>query len=477
MFIAEPQILLEKAQKAWDGFVKGAVAKYDTLDDKISKTGQSFEKVSGRIGKVSQVTNQLLDTGAKILAKYPDAFGETGAAVAKALPDIKEAATQAGEWALAGAALGSIIPGVGTAVGALAGGATSVALSIWDWADGSEEAADNIKRADDETKQLAKRWEEIKKKGEFSSLFVTESSAQAASDFAAALKEGFFGANEEIDKTPPKMRAVVDEIDEATRAQLEFKKAIDDTIPLAQRLAAEIVSPLKSPSASPLSAFDLIDRARSAAPTQESAPELFGPASINFEDFSMGIDIDEVEKQKQEKFDKDVAMYQEYASTITAITSSLTEQIQENIEAGDNLFAYMGEAAAAGVAQVLKQLSKMWSAEALGELARGLAALANPASLALGETAAGHFAAAAAYGAAAAATGVGGSVLGGAMNRRAAARNAPDTAPASGMGGDSGTKQLAPIVVNFNSTVPMTERQAQEAAAEVNTLLQKGARQ
>jgi len=44
------------------------------------------------------------------------------------------------------------------------------------------------------------------------------------------------------------------------------------------------------------------------------------------------------------------------------------------------------------------------------------------------------------------------------------------------MGGDSGTQQLGTIVVNFNSTVPATEREAQEAAAKLGAIMDKGAR-
>ncbi len=468
MFIAEPQILLDRAQKSWDGFVKGAVAKYDELDKKISSTGQSFEKISGRIGKATQVSNQLLGAGEKLLAKYPGHLGEYEEGIKKALPSLKETAAQTGEWALAGATIGSVIPGVGTAVGAMVGATASIALSVWDWASGTSEAADETERAakaqDDVYKAALKRWELIKKERDDK---YAETAKDLASAFSAGLKEAGFGA-EKVEKSLGNTRV---ELEKVVDAQQEWNDLIDALGEKPQ--VKEVITGLGRQK----SAFDVALGSRSSEITQDTAPELMGPASVQMEDFDAGFDIDQHEKDLKEKFDKDIALYQDYASTITAITSALTDQLAENIATGDNLFAHMGEAAVAGVAQVLKQLSKMWGAEALGELAQGIAALANPAAAALtGETAAGHFAAAAAYGAAAAATGVGGALLGGAAKRHNTARNAPDSAPASGMGGDSGTKQLATIVVNFSSTVPATEREAQEAAAKVNSLLDKGAR-
>jgi len=467
MFIAEPQILLQKAQAAWDGFVNRAVAKYDTLDQKIGDTGSKFEKVSGRIGKAAQITNQLIDTGAKALAKYPELFGETGEAVAKALPDIKEATTQTGEWALAGAAIGSVVPGIGTGMGAIAGATASVALSAWDWYNGTKAAREEAEKVaalqDDEWDKTYKKYlAQQKEQADAQDKFTKD----MAESFSKSIREGFEKNAEEREKAKGGFAAIKTELEEIVDLQKEWNDLIEALGEKPQ--IKEVITGLGRQK----SAFDIALGSRSSEVTGDTAPELMGPASQELEDFSLAFDMDAVAQQRQEEYDKAVAQYEDYASMMLSITSELTSQIEENIAQGNGVFEGMGAAAEAGVASVLKQLSKMWGAKAIGELAEGLAALASPITA---PTAGAHFASAAAFGAAAAATGFGGAVLAGDARRRGS-QGAPDSAPASGLGGDSGTRQLAPIVINFQSTVPPTEREAQEAAAKVSSLLDKGAR-
>jgi hypothetical protein len=129
-------------------------------------------------------------------------------------------------------------------------------------------------------------------------------------------------------------------------------------------------------------------------------------------------------KIREMAYQQDIDMYAAYVSQISSITGELTATLEANIASGNNLFSGMGAAAERGVSQVLKALGKMWAAQAIGEIAAGIAALANPAAAALkGETAAGHFLAAAKFGAAAVAASVGGAVLGGDASRRDNARN------------------------------------------------------
>jgi hypothetical protein len=158
----------------------------------------------------------------------------------------------------------------------------------------------------------------------------------------------------------------------------------------------------------------------------------------------------------QAAYDESIQMYASYVSAFTAIGGELTAQLEANIAAGNGLFTGMGIAAEHGVSQVLKALGKMWAAQAIGEIASGIAAIANPAAAALkGETAAGHFLAAAKFGAAAVAAGIGGAVLGGDSTRRG---NEAEDKQSGGAGGgsntgagsrfsDPGPREQSPIIV------------------------------
>lgn len=180
-------------------------------------------------------------------------------------------------------------------------------------------------------------------------------------------------------------------------------------------------------------------------------------------------DREKAERQKQ--LDEDIAAYTSYFNIIAGGLSEFTGQLEANIAAGNNLFADMGAAAESAVSQVLKALGRQWGLQAIAELAEAWALLGTPA-------AAKHFRSAAGYGAAAVGAGVGGAVFGGLAGR--AGREESNSSGGGASDGfasssaarmDSGPQDLRPIVVNFDSTIPATEREAQQVADRLRKLM------
>ncbi len=113
--------------------------------------------------------------------------------------------------------------------------------------------------------------------------------------------------------------------------------------------------------------------------------------------------------EQQAMYNEAKAGFERLLSPMGAIVNATFGKITENIEKGNKAFKGIGLAAKGAIAEVLKSFAKQWGAQALSEVAAGLASLAlGPVG---GVSAASHFAAAAGYGAAAAAAGIGGAVV------------------------------------------------------------------
>ena len=186
--------------------------------------------------------------------------------------------------------------------------------------------------------------------------------------------------------------------------------------------------------------------------------------------------VDERQSLADQNTSAAIDKYSNYASLITSVTGSLTSQLEANVAAGEALFTGFGAAAEKGVSQVLKALGKEYSVKAIGEVAVGLAAIAASDYKAAGAA----FLSAAQFGLAATAAGVAGAVVGGDASRRDSARSesaggvsggSAGSATDSGRISDPGPQSMTPVVINFNSSVPPTERGAQQQAAEVQKIL------
>ena len=175
----------------------------------------------------------------------------------------------------------------------------------------------------------------------------------------------------------------------------------------------------------------------------------------------------------QEKLAAERALYEQNVASITAaiqtfgpLYSSLTDTISENITANQKAFSGLGAAAKKGVADVLKNLGHQWAIEGLGEAAKALAALGAGDLKGAGF----HGAAAVALGVAAAAAGVGSARLGRTREGGASAGGGGSEGLGRSSTTSPPTQNLSPIVVNFNSTIPYTQREAQEAANRIADL-------
>jgi hypothetical protein len=153
------------------------------------------------------------------------------------------------------------------------------------------------------------------------------------------------------------------------------------------------------------------------------------------------------------------AGFEKLLAPMGAIVSATFGQISKNIEQGNKAFRGVGLAAKAAVADVLKAFAKQWGAQALSEVAAGLASLAlGPVG---GVSAASHFAAAAGYGAAAAAAGLGGAVVARnvAASSGGSSSSASSSAPSSSNGSPFlGSKQQTSggqIIVQMNGNLFM----------------------
>jgi len=179
---------------------------------------------------------------------------------------------------------------------------------------------------------------------------------------------------------------------------------------------------------------------------------------------------EDLETELQEKED----LYEGYINSVTGGLSNFTTQLEENVRAGNALFADMGTAALSAVSDVLKALGKQWAVQAIGELAHGFALLAQGKA----PQATSAFTSAATYGAAAVAAGVGGAVTSGLAGREGGSSGGGEASAAGGgsasqMARDEGTQTLTPIVINFSSTVPANEREAQEIADTLASYLDR----
>lgn len=168
--------------------------------------------------------------------------------------------------------------------------------------------------------------------------------------------------------------------------------------------------------------------------------------------------------------------YKAILSPFADVLGSITGHILENLELGKSAFDGLAKAAARAISQTLKALGKEYAVKALGETAYGLASLAlGPIG---GVSAADHFAAAATFGLAALAAGVGGAIAGKAGREDAGAGGGRGAS--SGFSGGPGASQRtafetnvqAPIIVQFNSVIPPTERDAAQAGATVSRLIE-----
>jgi len=434
-----------------------AQAQMDNFAQKAAKDLSG--NLNGAIDKAGQLAGAFGTIG-KTIDKFPSTFGDTGKEMQKVSGLVGDAASQAKDWAAAGAAFGSIIPGVGTVVGGLVGTAASVGLSIWDWATGASETEKNLKLVEDiqkrihdnEAKAAYARWEAIKRE---------RAAAEEAfnSDAIKFIATGVVGESLKnlglIEKElPPVVRPATNAIDEQAKALATLNS---NALALLQTLDT---------STPKIDAFErfLASPGRGVVGTGSRSTTHAGPR------VAPGV-VDG--KEAQRKYDEQVAMYESYVGKVTSITGELTAQLESNIAAGEKLFTGFGAAAERGVSQVLKALAKEFSVKAIGEVAEGFASLGKKDVP--GATA--HFVSAGKFGAAATAAGIGGAVTGGDASRRDAGREDAGGgglfSPSDSRITDPGTQDLRPVVINFNSVTPPTEREAQNAANQVDSLLKK----
>lgn len=179
----------------------------------------------------------------------------------------------------------------------------------------------------------------------------------------------------------------------------------------------------------------------------------------------------EAEESARRELEVTASMYSALLSPIEDVVSSVFSTVGDNIEAGARAFAHFGASTKKAIGEALKAIGQRFRVEAFGEFAAALASLATPG---LRKDAPGHFAASAAYGAAAAAAGVTGALLGRGANRADDAtdrfrQDKPEAVRQTGA-----PQPAAPVIVNFQSIVPATQQQQQDAAREISKILDAG---
>jgi len=481
----------EKAKDSLDSWRKD-LEKTFAVKIPLKSDDVAFIKGLDRAKVGAGLVTGALEKGAGILSKYPEIFGETGKGAEEVVKQLKTGAETTLSWATTGATLGSIFPGIGTAVGGIVGGLAGAASATYDWWRGTQDVADETEkisklrkieedRLKDENRKQKEAYDRVKKQWD-EEREANDLSKQFASEFSAGIQK----IAEDSEDTNKSWQGISKSTKEATETVSEW---LDRTYDQAIRARSEIEALNKS-------VLDLLSNesarlgkiaGREGAPrdVEGAGNRGIGRDSLGdrpedpMSDFNRK-QADVATQERERVLNERVAQYERYASLVTSITGELTDQLEENIAAGNALFTGFGLAAERGVAQVLKALAKEYSVKAIGEFAEGLALVTqNPGA------AANHFASAAKFGAAATAAAIGGAVVGGDASRRERAEEG-----AGGGGGgasstqnrfsDPGTQQLSTVVYMGGGPGSTTiyagesEREKQNARKKLTEILTVG---
>ena len=486
------KLLLDDAKKQFGTFTDELSRKTEGVRGKFAQVANEIDKAKQLQGKIKdgvEVVNGALDAGSAILKRYPQYFGETGKAIADAVPKLKETVTQTGDWAVKGAMIGSVIPGIGTVTGAIAGATASIALSVWDWYNGTKSTSEEQAELNKQIAIANKLKEEADKKAEQAYDRMKKEkqdfSANLQKEFLSGIKETFEKSNQD----PPTVKVKVRLTDQNEQDILEsFAR---DMITL-RNIAA---GPSAEAPAFAGAAESFMGRKPKTKNSGLQRPDIIPGLA------SMGAATAEIDPLK--------AAIQDLFGIITS-EGSAAEQALNGVTSG---LYRVGDAVAKGFGSAATgAVSDLFDAMAAGEkISEGLiksferraaASLRATGSELIGDGIANEMRAlamafipsqranAAGLAIAGAAEIAEGIALGGAgvaLGRRAGP--APSGGDGGSMGGgaggadsnrfsDPGPQQMAPIVVNFNSTVPATERGAQEQAAMIEKILasKKGGR-
>ena len=499
---ASLKVALEDANNQVSGFIENTKKQMGKANEVVDVFGDLAGKAQG--------FNTVLSAGVKVIDRFPGALGETGQWLQRNNEYLQEGVSQAAELGSAGAQVGALFGPVGSIVGGIAGGLAGAALAAWDWYDATKEIkgtkidiqkiiqdtnvamqkgvdlawewvrarqaeADAFKAAQDAlarepAKEIEKTVAALRKeqdvlKGNLQALVDTQNATGLTAEQHAELSKITVDLTKVQDELQSRLNAATPALREQAKAADEVTESVTVTIGSMEHLlhVLDAEGPLKGPGDDFLGllAKDIADANKKLRELEEDAGNLPPPIVGG--------------KESTEKLDKAAAEYQSYLNIVSSGLSVFTAQLEENIATGEAALSGMGIAAERAVSQILKALGREWATKAISELAAGFAALSTPGFSFL---AAGHFKSAGLYGAAAAAAGVGGAVAAGDAGRRGNAQAEGGGGASSGGGfgagvsaADAGPQQLAPIVVNFDSTVPATEREAQQVADRLWSLM------
>lgn len=460
------EIETEKAEKQLDNFAQKAIKSFDAV------AGKGFSAALGAASGSLNDINKLAQSFANITADLPEEWAKVGKAVGEAASGLASAASRAKDWATTGAAIGSVIPGIGTGVGAIAGSMASIALSAWEWHNRTEDTRAALKGIyDDEKKHRAEAapkptadelaWQ--KAIGEH------DEKVKKATEANMSFSRSVEGVGESEEKTTPKIKGTTSAIKDQTAAIEARVKAELDAF--RERQANNSATTLDTDSGR---TQEDIDEITSKLKGQTSALEDDARAAAN-----AALTLEQTRQAeealaRQTKATTDVFIEQALAmeNFLLGSAGDAINQFYDNIANRERLSAEdrkrrrvewlrdMGSFLVDdGTRHVLAGSAKLAGGDLLGgtEISAGL--IEAGAGLAVGGVGA-----------------IGQRRLGGTEGSEGA-RGGREAAGASAPGdsriSDPGTQNLQPWVIKFETTVPMTERQQQEAAENIDGFLRK----
>jgi len=463
--------------------VDGVRGKFAGIANEIDKAKQLQSKIKDGV----EVVNGALDTGSAILKRYPQYFGETGKAIADAVPKLKETVSQTGDWAVKGAMLGSIIPGVGTVTGAIAGATASIALSVWDWYNGTKSTKEEQEELNQKIAIANKLREEADKKAEQAYDRMKKEkqdfSANLQKEFLSGIKETFEKSNQD----PPTVKVKVkltdqneqDILESFQRDMMTLRNIAAGPSAEAPAFAGAAESFMGRKPKTKLGGLQREDIIPGLANMGAAKAEI-DPLKAALQDL-FGIVTSEGSAAEQALNGVTNGLYRVgnavakgFGSAATGAVSDLFEAMAAGEKVSEGLIKSFERRAAASLRATGSELIGDGVANEMRALAMAFipSQKANAAGLAIA-------------GAAEIAEGIALGGAGVALGRRVGP--APSGGEGGSLGGgaadsnrfsDPGPQQMAPIVINFQSTVPATERGAQEQAAMIEKILssKKGGR-